>query len=218
MINAKFLNVCFNIALCNIVKCSTEFTVNCGCNDNRNAISFNTVNIGIGECFNLLYKFFKFTATQLAGDLELGELWINAQAHNYDGENATIVNSSFSYNNAIQGGACYVEGNHSKILMSTFTNNNATRDLSNVRPDSSRITAGGAIYFIGNYVDVIDSIFTENNADGEYTNSNAEGLGGAIYIAGKNLNFDNNTFTDNTAVLGGGVFIKGENEDENISD
>ncbi|MBR6024597.1 MAG: DUF11 domain-containing protein [Methanobrevibacter sp.] len=127
------------------------------------------------------------------------------------GENATIVNSSFSYNNAIQGGACYVEGNHSKILMSTFTNNNATRDLSNVRPDSSRITAGGAIYFIGNYVDVIDSIFTENNADGEYTNSNAEGLGGAIYIAGKNLNFYNNTFTDNAAVLGGGVFIKGEN-------
>ena len=29
------------------------------------------------------YKFFKFTATQLAGDLELGEFWINEQAHTW---------------------------------------------------------------------------------------------------------------------------------------
>lgn len=37
------------------------------------------------------YKFFKFTATQLAGDLELGEFWINAQAHNYGEIEPTII-------------------------------------------------------------------------------------------------------------------------------
>ncbi|MBP5770751.1 MAG: Ig-like domain-containing protein [Bacteroidaceae bacterium] len=36
------------------------------------------------------YKFFKFTATQIADAFQLGEFWINAQAHNYDGENVTI--------------------------------------------------------------------------------------------------------------------------------
>ena len=37
------------------------------------------------------YKFFKFTATQLADGFQMGEFWINPQAHNYDGENATTV-------------------------------------------------------------------------------------------------------------------------------
>ncbi|MBQ7461095.1 MAG: Ig-like domain-containing protein [Bacteroidaceae bacterium] len=37
------------------------------------------------------YKFFKFSATQLADGFQMGEFWINPQAHNYDGENATTV-------------------------------------------------------------------------------------------------------------------------------
>lgn len=37
------------------------------------------------------YKFFKFSATQLGDGFQVAEFWINPQAHNYDGENATTV-------------------------------------------------------------------------------------------------------------------------------
>ncbi|MBE6506238.1 MAG: hypothetical protein E7Z73_11015, partial [Methanobrevibacter millerae] len=126
------------------------------------------------------------------------------------GENTTIVNSSFTDNNAIQGGAVYLEGNYSKIIDSTFAYNNATHDLDKVRANASMITAGGAIYLVGNYANVTNNTFIANAAVGKYTDSDVEGLGGAIYIDGENLTFHKDDFIDNMAVLGGGVFIDGD--------
>ncbi|MBQ6344754.1 MAG: hypothetical protein IJH63_08100, partial [Methanobrevibacter sp.] len=126
------------------------------------------------------------------------------------GENTTIVNSSFTANNAIQGGAVYLEGNYSKIIDSIFTSNNATHGLDKVKANASMISSGGAIYLVGNYANVTNNTFAANSAVGKYTNSNVEGLGGAIYIDGENLTFNKDDFIDNMAVLGGGVFIEGD--------
>jgi hypothetical protein len=40
------------------------------------------------------YKFFKFTATQLVGGLELGEFWINEEEHNYGSIQATVTDAT----------------------------------------------------------------------------------------------------------------------------
>ena len=106
------------------------------------------------------------------------------------GENVTIINSSFADNNAIQGGACYIEGEYATILESTFIDNNATRGLPKVRDNASMFTAGGAIYLVGSFVNVTNNTFINNAANGDYTSSEVTGLGGAIFINGKNLTFD----------------------------
>ena len=129
------------------------------------------------------------------------------------GENITIMDSSFDNNNAIQGGACYIEGLNSRIFNSDFTRNNATHDLSDVRPNDSMISAGGAIFIIGTYTNVTNNTFINNSANAKL---NDGGLGGAIYINGTNITFNEDNFFENTAARGGAAYINGNNIYANI--
>ena len=133
-----------------------------------------------------------------------------AGAVNLIGENVTIVNSSFESNSAIQGGACYIEGENTQILESEFLYNYATHNVNDVRPDSTLVSAGGALYIIGSYTNVTNNIFVNNTADRINTSGQIEGLGGAIYMNGKNLTFSFNNYTNNSALQGGAVYINGD--------
>ncbi len=131
------------------------------------------------------------------------------------GENVTIINSTFNINNAIQGGACYIEGENAHIYDSIFTDNIATRAMLNpIRDNSSMITAGGALFIIGNNTIVYDNIFTDNSAIAGTTK--LEGLGGALYMDGRNLTFDYNEFTNNIATQGGAAYINGDGISANV--
>ena len=131
------------------------------------------------------------------------------------GENVTIINSTFNINNAIQGGACYIEGENAYIYDSIFADNIATRAMLNpIRDNSSMITAGGALFIIGNNTIVYDNIFTDNGAIAGTTK--LEGLGGALYMDGRNLTFDYNEFTNNIATQGGAAYINGDGISANV--
>ena len=131
------------------------------------------------------------------------------------GENVTIINSTFNINNAIQGGACYIEGENAHIYDSIFTDNIATRAMINpIRDNSSMVTAGGALFIIGNNTIVYDNVFTDNGAIAGI--SKLEGLGGALYMDGRNLTFDYNEFTNNIATQGGAAYINGNGISANV--
>ncbi|WP_169805357.1 beta strand repeat-containing protein [Methanobrevibacter cuticularis] len=126
----------------------------------------------------------------------------------YTDNHLTVIDSTFTNNSGIAGGAIYVSaGNNSTtnvdIVNSTFTNNNAT-------------TNGGAVY-VGaatsglSNVNIIDSTFTGNNATG----------GGSVYIRPigiSNVNITRSNFINNKAVYGGSIAINNyENGTPNVN-
>ena len=62
------------------------------------------------------YKFFKFTATQLAGDLELGEFWINEQEHNYGSIQATVTDATCTQPGSVVFVCAMCNALHSEVI------------------------------------------------------------------------------------------------------
>lgn len=99
---------------------------------------------------------------------------------------AYIVNSTFTNNMAIEGGAIFNQGNMI-IKNSNFTNNSAN--------------IGGAIYNQNGLLEIYSSTFLNNKATGE------EGVGGGIYnnYGGIPIIIDSCSFINNSALIGGSI-------------
>ena len=114
-----------------------------------------------------------------------------------EGNHFTCNNSEFKNNTASHGGAgIYVEGDYSYIDNSVFINNNASRH-------------GGAIHTIGDNAKIYNSEFRENNAIPSATDPDY-GLGGAIFIHGKNNDISYSKFKYNTARNGSAIYNRGD--------
>ena len=152
------------------------------------------------------------------------------------GENVTIQNLVFTNGTSAYGGAIYWSSANGTIINSTFTNNNATYDAgaiytggsANCNVINSTFTGnkatnwGGAIRIQNGNGNVINSTFTNNKAksggaiylsgannviNSTFTENNASSDGGAIYWNGATSNVINSTFTDNNANYGGAIRI-----------
>ena len=62
------------------------------------------------------YKFFKFTATQLANGLELGEFWINEQEHNYGSIQATVTDATCTQPGSVVFVCAMCNALHSEVI------------------------------------------------------------------------------------------------------
>lgn len=114
-----------------------------------------------------------------------------------EGNHFTCNDSEFKNNTASHGGAgIYVEGDYSYIDNSVFINNNASRH-------------GGAIHTIGDNAKIYNSEFRENNAIPSATDPDY-GLGGAIFIHGKNNDISYSKFKYNTARNGSAIYNRGD--------
>ena len=149
----------------------------------------------------------------------------NGGAIDWYAHEGLVYNSNFTNNNALNGGAIYVDSTsgHINITKSGFISNNAAENggainlvASSVVVDNSRFTLntasnGGALYVGGegktNYV--YSSVFNSNIAKG--------GRGGAInWVASSGRIFDSN-FTSNIADHGGAVYMGGNSSNSSIS-
>jgi predicted outer membrane repeat protein len=124
----------------------------------------------------------------------------------------TIVNSTFTLNKAIRGGAIYNNGGSLTITDSTFTYNQAVNATSQ---------QGGAIYTTSGNVTITDSVFMGNVTDGSggavfsnissmtingstFTSNIANGNGGGVYGA---ATINRSTFSGNKANFGGAIYV-----------
>ncbi|WP_458404997.1 Ig-like domain repeat protein, partial [Methanobrevibacter sp.] len=140
-------------------------------------------------------------------------------------DNATIVNSNFTENNAYDGGAIYVGSQSGQTIISnaTFTKNTAVNNGGAINLEASGVTLnatkftsnsalnGGAIYVEGTGVTnhIYSSTFDKNTANG--------GRGGAIDWVASTGNIYNSNFTENSADYGGGVYIGGNSSGSRIT-
>ena len=128
----------------------------------------------------------------------------------------SIVNSAFSHNSALRGGAIYNWGEGElSIVSSSFSSNSAKvigGAISNAGDgelsisdsafshNSAELGGGGAIFNFGE-LSINDSAFSDNSAD--------KGGGGAI-INARELSISNSTFRNNSADLAGAIGNDGE--------
>lgn len=126
-----------------------------------------------------------------------------------DGDEVYIVESNFTNNRAIQGGAGFIDGVKSYVEDSLFEENYATHNdlrfpvtsvLENVP------TEGGAVHIYGENINIISTEFIKNHANAEDASEASTG-GGAIYVEGKNATISESKFSENTALRDGAVFI-----------
>ena len=123
-------------------------------------------------------------------DSEMGTVYIEGNYFN-------CTNSVFTDNTADHGGAgIYVEGDYSYVYKSSFENNNASRH-------------GGAIHTIGSHTKIYNSEFRNNHAIPSVTDEDY-GLGGAIYINGRDNEISYSKFKYNTARNGSAIYNNGD--------
>ena len=121
---------------------------------------------------------------------EMGTVYI-------EGNHFNCTDSVFTDNVAEHGGAgIYVEGDYSYVDNSHFENNNASRH-------------GGAIHSIGSHAKIYNSEFRNNNAIPSSSNQDY-GLGGAIYINGRENEVSYSKFKYNTARNGSAIYNNGD--------
>ena len=110
----------------------------------------------------------------------------NGGAINWDGENGTVENSTFTNNTAYIGGAINWNGANGSVENSTFTNNTAQ-------------WGGGAINWNEENGKINRSNFNNNKAN----------TGGVLYWGGENGSINNSNFKNNTAEDGGAIYLEG---------
>ncbi|WP_066972667.1 DUF11 domain-containing protein [Methanobrevibacter filiformis] len=138
-------------------------------------------------------------------------------------ENCTVINSSFSGNNAPKGAAIYIYSvsANCSVINSSFSGNNASND-------------GGAVYnSYGSFSVSNSTIFSGNNAssggavynyfgsfsvsDSSFSGNNASSGGGVIYNINSNFSVSDSIFSDNKAGTYGGA-ISNSNGNFSVSD
>ncbi len=129
---------------------------------------------------------------------------------NYGNGKITIEGSStFSNNEALNGGAISNTGGSISLESARFTDNEATHGgaivnyagtitISGTRFLENSATSGGAIYNDGGTLEISDSSrFSENSATD----------GGVIYVDGDNVKITDSTFSENSATDGAVIYI-----------
>ena len=105
------------------------------------------------------------------------------------GDNNTVTNSQFYYNEAHEGGAVHITGDNATVKDSIFDDNYAHRGK------------GAAVYVKGNYSSIDNSNFTHHVSEM-----------GTVYIEGNDFNCTDSEFRENTASHGGaGIYVEGNN-------
>ncbi|MEE1156221.1 MAG: hypothetical protein U0K80_02285, partial [Methanobrevibacter sp.] len=105
------------------------------------------------------------------------------------GDNNTVTNSQFYYNEAHEGGAVHITGDNATVKDSIFDDNYAHRGK------------GAAVYVKGNYSSIDNSNFTRHDSEM-----------GTVYIEGNDFNCTDSEFRENTASHGGaGIYVEGNN-------
>ena len=124
--------------------------------------------------------------------------WSAGATHGY------IRDSTFVNNTAKRsGGAVHWSGHYGTVTNSTFTNNNATGEVTSVIGGILGGGDGGAIVWVGSHGII--------NGNSTFTNNHANVRGGAIFLHGNstenctNLTIDSSTFNDNVAGINGGA-------------
>ena len=195
--NKKFL-----IENCTFINCSAE--------EEGGALGLSHNNMEVKDC-----KFINNTATKGAG-IMIGGIYYpdaidgdNTHGHNItidncyfenniasleggavhiSGDNNTVTNSQFYYNEAPEGGAVHITGDNATVIDSVFDDNLAHDGK------------GAAVYVEGNYSSIDNSTFT-----------NHESERGTVYIIGNYFNCTDSEFINNTATLGGaGLYMDGD--------
>ena len=114
-----------------------------------------------------------------------------------NGRDVDIWSSSFTGNNATNGGAVYIEGDISVLNGNKFLRNNVTNQ-------------GGAVYIDGHNSTFRENNFTENEAV-PLNKDDETGLGGAIFVHGDMTKTIANNFTHNKARNGSAIYTDGTN-------
>ena len=139
--------------------------------------------------------------------------------------NASVINSNFTNNNAFYGGALFVgsKSGNTNITNSTFTKNNADVDGGAINLQASAVTLndtrfyentairnGGALYVGGEGTTnkIYDSKFDENKAGND---------GGAIFWRAYAGHIADSNFTRNSANYGGAIYLNGVSSNTNIT-
>ncbi len=105
------------------------------------------------------------------------------------GDNNTVTNSQFYYNEAPEGGAVHITGDNASVKDSIFDDNFA------------HLGKGAAVYVKGNYSSIDNSNFTRHESEM-----------GTVYIEGNDFNCTDSEFCENTASHGGaGIYVEGNN-------
>ena len=136
------------------------------------------------------------------------------------GPNAVLENNTFnnSKTTKFNGGAVFINGTHTSISLSNFTQCNALGDsyarggaidvqgddthIINCNFDDCNSRYGGVIYVSGTDADIEDSTFKDSEAK----------QGGAIYVDGINTCISNSNFTEISADnYGGTIYVAGAN-------
>lgn len=130
----------------------------------------------------------------------------------------TIVNSTFSGNDAPLGGAIQLIGNNINLEKLILNDNHASVDGGAINIEARSVVVtnssfesniaevdGGAIFIKGKSVVISGSSFTNNSAIPDFDRYD-EGLGGAIYVNSTNANINNNVFFFNTARNGSAIY------------
>ena len=105
------------------------------------------------------------------------------------GDNNTVTNSQFYYNEAPEGGAVHITGDNASVKDSLFDDNFAHGGK------------GAAVYVKGNYSSIDNSHFTRHDAEM-----------GTVYIEGNDFSCTDSEFCENTASHGGaGIYVEGNN-------
>ena len=105
------------------------------------------------------------------------------------GDNNTVTNSQFYYNEAPEGGAVHITGDNASVKDSIFDDNFA------------HLGKGAAVYVKGNYSSIDNSNFTRHESEM-----------GTVYIEGNDFNCTDSEFRENTASHGGaGIYVEGNN-------
>ncbi|WP_407377199.1 TIR domain-containing protein [Methanobrevibacter sp.] len=146
---------------------------------------------------NILLKNIKFTNGGFT-KYDAGVMWVKGDV--------TVINSTFSKNNARLGGAIYMDGGHLTLIDSVLKDNTAK--------------SGGAIYNHYGKLEIINSILTENKSktggtiyseNGEIIisestiNRNIANEGGAIKSYNTSLTIQKSKLNENTAGHGGAI-------------
>ena len=119
----------------------------------------------------------------------------------WEGNNGVIYNitcadnKGISYNeSSSRGGTICLTGDNVTVNKSSFKSTSVSIERNSTKVD------GGALFITGNDIKIIDTQFDDCKA----TNA-----GGAIYILGNNTHLMNCNYTNTQALLGGAVFISG---------
>lgn len=135
--------------------------------------------------------------------LHFGHNYIYYYGFRVSENDMSLLDSLWSNNSALNGGAIYVESNNDNYVANSVFSSNVAYGGEFVYGTDIRLYGGGAIY-LGNYNlynEIVNSTFENNKA--------SFGMGGAIssHTSNHGLSVTSTTFVNNFALEGGGLSI-----------